>query len=627
MEASGDSIEELNPKSPFAGSGFLLRWTGIIIGLAVALGFTLFAVNSGSASMIGASNPSAASELKISVSPHASKFVIISAAADANETVNPKIPAVQHFTLKGYVYYNRTSQLVPSIKITLVDRNTGYRYVRDVSGKFAIPVRPGRYDITMVDGNGYTNIYNDIDISSDSTIKFTFGSYRPPTPKPDDGSSENTNAVDDSDKIANSNVNNNSGGGKPSGGSKPAGRNPGSSAGPSFSGTSEFNSNVNVNVAPEEEVSDVNSNANVNTGGPKVSPPTVTREGFFDRLTRFISENPGKVALTVLAAAAAATLIWVGLPFLTGASGPLSGFLGGLAAAGKTAEVEDEVKCSVYSPPEVSAGSDLLVQVFAHLEVHESELDVLASELDPDSKKQLSRALKQKIKRDSVLTFKLMVPGIDLVEDEQDIVWRGEPESVEFIVPIPEDHADGNRFGRVFVYQNGEELGKIPFRVKIFSRLKPAAPQHTAPAVAGVMTQNESAFVSYASRDKGEVYRFVQLMDALKYEYHIDIFHIDAGERWEQKLYKFIDTDDVFLLFWSKAASESEWVIREAKRAEERARKDANQRPKIIIYNLQNDVKIPKWLEEFHVDRKWAGIIGNIKNQQTNPRAAVPPSN
>ena len=46
------------------------------------------------------------------------------------------------------------------------------------------------------------------------------------------------------------------------------------------------------------------------------------------------------------------------------------------------------------------------------------------------------------------------------------------------------------------------------------------------------------------------------LMDVLKYEYHIDIFHLEPGQRWEQQLYEFIEKDEVFLLFWSEAASQ-----------------------------------------------------------------------
>ncbi len=281
---------------------------------------------------------------------------------------------------------------------------------------------------------------------------------------------------------------------------------------------------------------------------------------------------------------------------------------------GQTSSVGDEVHCTLYSQPEVNAGTDLLVQVFAHLLEQGDSLDELAQELDPDAKKSISKALKQKVERESVLTFKLMVPGIDLDEEEQDIIWRGEPEGVEFIVPIPPDHAAGNRFGRVFVYNDGNEIGKIPFRITIVPMAKQLEPEAAKPEVAGVMTQDQTAFVSYASRDKAKVYRFVQLMDVLKYKFHIDIFNIDAGERWEQKLYEFIGTDDVFLLFWSEAASQSEWVIKEARLAKDRMERE--ELPSIIIYPLDSKTAVPEWLQDIHMDRKWTEIIGTIEAQQ-----------
>ncbi|NNE65887.1 MAG: toll/interleukin-1 receptor domain-containing protein [Pyrinomonadaceae bacterium] len=358
---------------------------------------------------------------------------------------------------------------------------------------------------------------------------------------------------------------------------------------------------------------------------PDVEQTATPVTGSRERMTPTQTSTPGgggngggggipKWLLYTLLALGGLTALGFGVAALAPAAVPwAAGALGGLGLAGTTS-VGDDVHCTLYSEPEVSAGNDLLVQVFAHLEEQADELLELAQELDPDAQKSMSKALKKKVKRESVLTFKLMVPGIDLDEDEQEILWQGEPDSVEFIIPIPPEHDAGKRFGRVFVYNNGEEIGKIPFRINILPRALQLEPSSVAPRVGGVMTDNETAFVSYASRDKDKVYRFVQLMDVLKYKYHIDIFHIDAGDRWEQKLYEFIGKDDVFLLFWSEAASQSEWVLKEAKLAKERMEKD--ELPRIIIYKLDGKTNVPDWLGDIHVDRKWAEIIGSIENAQ-----------
>jgi hypothetical protein len=46
-------------------------------------------------------------------------------------------------------------------------------------------------------------------------------------------------------------------------------------------------------------------------------------------------------------------------------------------------------------------------------------------------------------------------------------------------------------------------------------------------------------------------------------EYFNDLLDLKPGEDWEPRLYEEIDRCDLFLLFWSNAARQSEWVRRE----------------------------------------------------------------
>ena len=46
-------------------------------------------------------------------------------------------------------------------------------------------------------------------------------------------------------------------------------------------------------------------------------------------------------------------------------------------------------------------------------------------------------------------------------------------------------------------------------------------------------------------------------------DYFQDLLSLDPGDRWEKKLYEKIDSSDVFFLFWSTAAKNSEWVMKE----------------------------------------------------------------
>lgn len=614
MKPADDSADCQDQVLLDPGSESNFRWVQLIVCIIFLPLGILVSVSVGNSQSILTGDNSAYSS-RISISP------IFSPTPVKSQRVSK---------LKGYVY-DRDGALLPKLTITFTNKATGLSETYHTGGKFTVPLQNGSYSVRIRDGKGHIGRYSDIVVASDTSIKFSFGNYIepvtpiPPKPGPDPKPSPKPNPDPDPNpdpRPGPSPKPNPLPNPKPSPVITPNTDNGNSNRDSnSDNGNSNLDDDTNANTDQNSNANTAgDSNSNLRNGADKFEKdsPGVEESGFLSKLNSFVSENPIKVTLTILAALSLAGLGLFGWPAIASFAALVGSMLGGLGLAGKTDAVDDDVQCTLYSTPEVREGSDLLVQVFAHLLEQADDLDELAAMPDPEAKKQLSKSLKQRIKRDSVLTFKLMIPGIEFEEDEQDLVWRGEPDSVEFIVPIPADHGDGNRFGRVFVYQNGEQLGKIPFRITVVSKAKPIAIEKTKPSAQGIMTQNETAFVSYASKDKDHVYRFVQLMDVLKYEYHIDVFSIDAGDRWENKLYEFIDTDDVFLLFWSESASQSEWVIREAKRAGERAKSDPNSLPRIIIYRLDEKVSIPEWLQEFHVDRKWAGMIANIKEKSAS---------
>jgi hypothetical protein len=80
------------------------------------------------------------------------------------------------------------------------------------------------------------------------------------------------------------------------------------------------------------------------------------------------------------------------------------------------------------------------------------------------------------------------------------------------------------------------------------------------------------AFLSYASPDRAEVLKRAQALRAAGVDFFNDLLSLEPGERWEQRLYGEIDRCDVFLLFWSRAARESQWVRKEIEHARDAAR-------------------------------------------------------
>lgn len=72
-------------------------------------------------------------------------------------------------------------------------------------------------------------------------------------------------------------------------------------------------------------------------------------------------------------------------------------------------------------------------------------------------------------------------------------------------------------------------------------------------------------FASYASDDRDEVMGRIQgmLKIAPALDIFVDVLSLRSGERWEVRLEQEIAARDVLYLFWSSAASRSDWVDRE----------------------------------------------------------------
>jgi TIR domain len=84
------------------------------------------------------------------------------------------------------------------------------------------------------------------------------------------------------------------------------------------------------------------------------------------------------------------------------------------------------------------------------------------------------------------------------------------------------------------------------------------------------------AFLSYASPDRAEVIKRPQALRAANIDFFMDLLSLEAGERWERRLYSEINRCDLSVLFWSSAARSWEWVGKEIAYAVECIRKQGS---------------------------------------------------
>jgi len=244
--------------------------------------------------------------------------------------------------------------------------------------------------------------------------------------------------------------------------------------------------------------------------------------------------------------------------------------------AAAAAKESDQVHCTVFSREQVSPSDVFQVQVFVHLEDQGGDLAALAVRTGNEGANiQGSKPLSRPIERDAELIFKLTVPGLEVLEPEQSLVWQGRtepPQCVEFPVLVPDDCKPRNTIGIVQIYCENAPVGRITFNISVVERgaARPA-PAEASPAPPQRQIWYKRAFISYCSKDRDKVARGVQgLKRGLKWagiDYFMDQQGIDSGEYWESVIKKNLDESDIFILFWSSAAKQSEEVYKEIKHA------------------------------------------------------------
>ncbi len=226
---------------------------------------------------------------------------------------------------------------------------------------------------------------------------------------------------------------------------------------------------------------------------------------------------------------------------------------------------DDAVDCTIFAPPEVGHGDHFFIQVFAHTAGQAKRAARLAVLYDKDARPRGFKSLQVEIADGAQLLFHLDLPTLVIADPIQSLRWRRRAAAVQFLVSVPADHARGDVVGNVTVSLDGVPVGYIGFKLTVTEggRVAPRS-QHPLGKVAH---RFKKAFISYATEDRNEVLKRVQMLTPLRIGYFQDVLHLKPGERWERKLYRHIDKCDLFLLFWSTAAKKSEWVLEEVRYA------------------------------------------------------------
>jgi hypothetical protein len=226
----------------------------------------------------------------------------------------------------------------------------------------------------------------------------------------------------------------------------------------------------------------------------------------------------------------------------------------------------DPVHFSVTAPQRLAPGKCYVLDVWVHLASQRDEVLSRARFEYGSDKLRMKSKSGERISRGTRLTIQLSLPSIMPTEAEDACVWEGEIANVTFPLAVPDSAASGQQPGTASVYAAGLLLAKIHFVVEIGAEIAAAGP------AAQRQEEVRSAFASYATEDRADVLARIQGIQKARPDLDIflDVVSLRSGQVWFDRIREEIQRRDVFYLFWSKAASESEWVEREWRMALER---------------------------------------------------------
>ena len=219
----------------------------------------------------------------------------------------------------------------------------------------------------------------------------------------------------------------------------------------------------------------------------------------------------------------------------------------------------EQVQFSVTAPPKVRPRAAFLVDVWAHMEEQYDRIIDIARQSVPGESIQVRSVDPVPVARGTVLSVRLAMRGMKIEPQQNTILWEGRIGRAAFLVTAPFSIWGRSAAGTAQIYASGLEIARIYFVVKIGRRA--AEPDR----IPHRMEQHRKAFASYSSVDREQVLARIQgIQKAVpSLEVFFDVLNLRSGQDWQSQLWSVIPTHDVFYLFWSANARNSDWVEKE----------------------------------------------------------------
>ncbi len=240
---------------------------------------------------------------------------------------------------------------------------------------------------------------------------------------------------------------------------------------------------------------------------------------------------------------------------------------------------------TAFAPKKLRRGSPELVRIVIHQPQDLQEVIKAARKLDPRTDPAPSGMKIGDVPIGSSVGVSLEVRGAACDGTLQKRVWTGDAIDFNFSAEPDADVKQAVFLARVFV--NDAQIGVLAFTRPVGGANK--KPHSTGDRIR--LKRHKRVFISYSSKDRETVSAIATAYAAAGVEHFFDRTSLKSGEEWSPRLRREIDRADLFHLCWSKSASASEWVEKEAEHALTRRQRSNGKRPEITVQMLDG----PPW--------------------------------
>ena len=220
-----------------------------------------------------------------------------------------------------------------------------------------------------------------------------------------------------------------------------------------------------------------------------------------------------------------------------------------------------EVFSSIYAPAEVKRGAHLLAQVYLHLYDETEQVKAHAQMADKNAEQRGYIPLSLNLKKGDNVDIEFHVDGeTRLMSERKSITWIGSFTKCTFKYHVPKDIDIEELSCEANLFVNGALIGEMTFLTQIVE-----SPKNLNTCIQS--RRFNKIFISYSHKDTKHVQYMAEAYKAQGVEYFYDRHNLNPGDVYEEIIYQYIDSSDLFILCWSKNTAESKWVSKEINRA------------------------------------------------------------